>query len=467
MEFSTQLRLILLLTGAMTLVAIYLLGKRHGRREIESAQPLMPTEPLRPTVHDFGNLPDMDDDELDTPAYLRRNPHEARSAESLPTVMVPADEWDEVSAHAEDDAHEQLNDFTEQVEEADDFRDDDDGDNYGSNQARQSGIHDTIHDQIVEPVANGVSRRDATWPEPELEPEAGADAWPTSGTRNEPMVNDGAMDDWTRQGVDEPALGEAPAADAVATAAAPVTNAQVMQTMRQPIFSAHAPSASDAQDIPVVHDAAPVIAHEPPTIPAITNDTMVPVIDTPVVEAPTTRIQAATVTEESVATNAGKADKREVKAGKRKIIALRLAAPGRIPGDQLLSLMQREDMQHGRFDIFHRMHEDASVFSMASMVEPGTFDLGTIREQQFPGVTFFMLLPGPLDGLVAWDQMLTCAQRMAHFTEGVLQDERGHKLTSMAMDRLREEVLDFQHLLGSVDAVSGSIPGSAAHPTPG
>lgn len=459
MEFSTQLRLILLLTGALTLVAIYLLGKRHGRREVESAQSLTSTEPQRPTVHDFGNLPDMDDDELDTPAYLRRNPHEARLAESLPTVMVPADEWDEVSAQAEDD-------FRKESEEFDEFEDDDEPviANDERSSMRTSGHSNDDRD------TDGVSVGDS-------EP-AATDAWLTNTLRTEPVLDDGAMDNWTKHDQHEPAVGENSAAEAATISAQPAAKEQVMQTLRQPMFSAHATTPASAQamhseqqDIPVVHDAAAVMMHEPPTIPAITPDTPVPIIDTPVVATPASKAETTAAIDASATassgTTLGKSEKREVKAGKRKIIALRLAVPGRIPGEQLLSLMQREDMQHGRFDIFHRMHEDASVFSMASMVEPGTFDLATIREQQFPGVTFFMLLPGPLDGLVAWDQMLNCAQRMAHFTEGVLQDERGHKLTSMAMDRLREEVLDFQHLLGSVDAMAVSSTGSAANPTPG
>jgi FtsZ-interacting cell division protein ZipA len=44
--------------------------------------------------------------------------------------------------------------------------------------------------------------------------------------------------------------------------------------------------------------------------------------------------------------------------------------------------------------------------------------------------------------------MLSCAQRLAHATGGTLQDERGSKLTPHSMERLREEVLDFQHLIG-------------------
>jgi cell division protein ZipA len=101
------------------------------------------------------------------------------------------------------------------------------------------------------------------------------------------------------------------------------------------------------------------------------------------------------------------------------------------------------------------MHAGESVFSVASMVEPGSFDLADMVQQQYPGVTMFMLLPGPLDGLIAFDQLLSCAQRLTHALSGVLQDERGIKLLPHHVERLREEVLDFQHLLGSVDV---SVP---------
>jgi cell division protein ZipA len=127
--------------------------------------------------------------------------------------------------------------------------------------------------------------------------------------------------------------------------------------------------------------------------------------------------------------------------------------PERVAGSELLSLLQREQLQHGKFSIFHRMHETQAVFSVASMVEPGTFDPAAMATQQFPGVTLFMQLPGPLDGLIAYDQMISCAQRVAHATGGSLQDERGSKLTQQTMERLREEVLDFQHLIGGVTAL--------------
>jgi cell division protein ZipA len=137
-------------------------------------------------------------------------------------------------------------------------------------------------------------------------------------------------------------------------------------------------------------------------------------------------------------------------AARRKIVALRLAINERVAGARLQALLHAERLVHGRFNIFHREHEGSTVFSLASMVEPGTFDIELMLQQQFPGVTLFMLLPGPLDGLIAYDQMLSCAQRLAHATGGIVQDERGNPLTTQVMERLREEVLDFQHLMSGI-----------------
>jgi cell division protein ZipA len=147
------------------------------------------------------------------------------------------------------------------------------------------------------------------------------------------------------------------------------------------------------------------------------------------------------------------AEKTVSPAARRKIVALRLAMPG-VPGAQLQALLQAERLEYGRFNIFHRTHGTSTgtgtVFSVASMVEPGSFDPEQMAQQPFPGITLFMLLPGPLDGLIAYDQMLSCAQRLAHATHGTLQDDRGNPLTPQFMERLREEVLDFQHLMGNL-----------------
>jgi len=133
--------------------------------------------------------------------------------------------------------------------------------------------------------------------------------------------------------------------------------------------------------------------------------------------------------------------------GQRHLTALRLAMSERVSGQQLLAMFQAEQLQHGNFNIFHRLHDGATVFSVASMVEPGSFDLATMGSQQYPGISLFMLLPGPLPGMESFEQLITCAQRLAQLTSGDVQDEHGVLLLESGIDRLRDKVRDFEQSL--------------------
>ncbi|HEY6642931.1 cell division protein ZipA C-terminal FtsZ-binding domain-containing protein [Povalibacter sp.] len=131
---------------------------------------------------------------------------------------------------------------------------------------------------------------------------------------------------------------------------------------------------------------------------------------------------------------------------RRKIIALRLAAPGqRFPGEALRDAMEAESLQFGRYDVFHRLHDDGvSIFSVASMMEPGTFELDRMAGQQYSGVTMFAQLPGPIPGVHALSDLVECGKRMQSKLGGTLQDDRGVPLTVHRIERLRQEVIDFE-----------------------
>lgn len=131
---------------------------------------------------------------------------------------------------------------------------------------------------------------------------------------------------------------------------------------------------------------------------------------------------------------------------RRKILSLRIAmAPQRVEGAKLLEALLAESLQHGKYSIFHRLHTDGSiVFSVASMVEPGTFDLEKVGEELFPGITMFTQLPGPVPGMHALNEMVACARRLQANLGGTLQDERGVPLTVHRIERMRQEVREFE-----------------------
>jgi cell division protein ZipA len=131
---------------------------------------------------------------------------------------------------------------------------------------------------------------------------------------------------------------------------------------------------------------------------------------------------------------------------RRKILSLRLAiAPQRIEGTKLQEALLAESLQHGKYGIFHRLHADGNiVFSVASMVEPGTFELEKMSETLYPGITMFTQLPGPVPGMHALNELIACARRLQANLGGTLQDERGVPLTVHRIERMRQEVREFE-----------------------
>lgn len=134
----------------------------------------------------------------------------------------------------------------------------------------------------------------------------------------------------------------------------------------------------------------------------------------------------------------------------QKIVTLRLLASERkpFPGDDLILNMRGLGMRHGQFGIFHQYDGDDEtkvVFSAASLTEPGSFDLVNLQDQTFPGISLFMVLPGPLDGVQAFDGMVESARTLAQSLDGELLDESGSTLSIQRERYIREEIIQYQH----------------------
>ena len=134
-------------------------------------------------------------------------------------------------------------------------------------------------------------------------------------------------------------------------------------------------------------------------------------------------------------------------ASKQRIVALRLVAhEAHWDGRLLREAIEAEGMHYGRYSIFHREREDGkSLFYVASMMEPGSFDLAKMDDQLFPGISLFGIVPGPLDGPATFDLVLAAARHLAERLKGQLQDEQGSTLTAQRILNLREELVHFEH----------------------
>lgn len=137
-------------------------------------------------------------------------------------------------------------------------------------------------------------------------------------------------------------------------------------------------------------------------------------------------------------------------SGPQKIVTLRLVGHDKKPfqGDELILSMRGIGLRHGKFGIFHRYDgndESRTIFSAASLVEPGSFDLANIKDQQIPGISLFLVLPGPVDSVEGFDLMMAAARALAQSLDGELLDESGSTLSIQRERYLREEIIQYQH----------------------
>jgi cell division protein ZipA len=140
-------------------------------------------------------------------------------------------------------------------------------------------------------------------------------------------------------------------------------------------------------------------------------------------------------------------ERHALEASQQRIVALRLVAPdGNWSGQALREALEAEGLVHGRYSIFHREREDGkTLFYVASMMEPGSFDLANMDAQAFPGVSLFGVVPGPLEAPAMFDMMLSVGRHLAERMTGQLQDEQGSTLTAQRILNLREELVHFEH----------------------
>ena len=115
-----------------------------------------------------------------------------------------------------------------------------------------------------------------------------------------------------------------------------------------------------------------------------------------------------------------------------------------------MAALELHGLAFGRYQVFHRRHIDGrSLFCVASLIEPGTFDVAVMAEQEFRGVTLFAVLPGPIAPLEMLDELLRTARGLAEELSGMVQDTKGMPLSPSRAAVLREDVARFQALLAS------------------
>ena len=131
----------------------------------------------------------------------------------------------------------------------------------------------------------------------------------------------------------------------------------------------------------------------------------------------------------------------------QKIVTVRVCAPGEVrwSGASLLSALELHGLAYGHYQVFHRRHVDGrSLFCVASLIEPGTFDVARMSSEEFRGITLFAVLPGPLEPVLTVDELLGAARGLAQELAGMVQDHQGIPLSPQRAAALRDDVARFQ-----------------------
>ena len=141
------------------------------------------------------------------------------------------------------------------------------------------------------------------------------------------------------------------------------------------------------------------------------------------------------------------------------IIVLSVVMPAQqyMSGAALLPTLLTLGMKYGEMDIFHR-HQDTAgnggvCFSLANMMNPGSFDLDSMETFATQGVSLFMALPNAVDAFAAFDQMLAAAKQLAAEFGAQLLDDKRNLLTKQAEQHYLSKIREFdrQYRLASVE----------------
>ncbi|MEP6546740.1 MAG: cell division protein ZipA C-terminal FtsZ-binding domain-containing protein [Gammaproteobacteria bacterium] len=131
----------------------------------------------------------------------------------------------------------------------------------------------------------------------------------------------------------------------------------------------------------------------------------------------------------------------------QRIVTIRVCGLGemRWSGSQLMAALELHGLAFGRYQVFHRKHADGrSLFCVASLIEPGTFDIAAMAEQEFRGITLFAVMPGPVPPVETMDELLGTARGLAEELSGMVQDAKGFPLSPQRAAALREDAARFQ-----------------------
>ncbi|MET1253724.1 cell division protein ZipA [Aliikangiella maris] len=123
-------------------------------------------------------------------------------------------------------------------------------------------------------------------------------------------------------------------------------------------------------------------------------------------------------------------DNSQLQTSPELVMSLILRAQGDVvyAGKDFMPLLLSQGLRHGDMGIFHR-HSGAAgkpgpiMYSVANAINPGTFDIQNIETFTTPAFAFFMTVPGPVDPVKAYENMVNTVRLLKQELGGQILDE--------------------------------------------
>lgn len=117
-------------------------------------------------------------------------------------------------------------------------------------------------------------------------------------------------------------------------------------------------------------------------------------------------------------------------------------------GQELLSALIETGCRFGDMNIFHRFKSaqqpQQKLFSIANAFNPGVFDLDTMPNEHFKGISFFMGVPGGTEPENAYQTMVATARQIKQALGGKLMDSSRSVFTEQTFGHELERIKEYK-----------------------
>lgn len=117
-------------------------------------------------------------------------------------------------------------------------------------------------------------------------------------------------------------------------------------------------------------------------------------------------------------------------------------------GSHILAATEAVGLKLGDMKIFHHygvegMETEEAIFSLASMYEPGYFELEEMDAYKTKGLVLFMQLPSPIDNVAAFDLMQEIAMQLARSLEGEICSSEHKPIDENTLRAMRDMAAEY------------------------